>query len=158
MKLSSLNEWLTFGANFGVLIGLIFLIVELDQSNRVAVYTAESSRRSQYNEANEFFVEKSEIAAKLRSTNPVLSDSESVEAYHIALIFINNWIDAEFAYQNELVSEATFEESLTDIRVTLGRYPGLISQFEEAFDNYGTDLSTLRNMQTLVELVRENGI
>ena len=34
MKLSTLNEWLTLGANIGVLAGIIFLAVELQQNTK----------------------------------------------------------------------------------------------------------------------------
>jgi len=34
MKLSSINEWLTLGANLGVLMGIVFLVVEIQQNTR----------------------------------------------------------------------------------------------------------------------------
>ncbi len=33
MKAKRINRWLTLGANFGVLIGIILLLVELDQTS-----------------------------------------------------------------------------------------------------------------------------
>ena len=36
LDLDKLNRWLGVFANLGVMIGLIFLIFELDQSNRIA--------------------------------------------------------------------------------------------------------------------------
>ena len=36
MNLDNLNRWLTVGANLGVLIGIIFLIVEVQQNNLIA--------------------------------------------------------------------------------------------------------------------------
>ena len=44
MKLSELNDWLSLAANIGVLIGLIALVIELDQSTRVAEVTAYETR------------------------------------------------------------------------------------------------------------------
>lgn len=45
MKTDRLNAWLSLGANFGVLIGLIILVVELDQNNdaiRAQIHQARS--------------------------------------------------------------------------------------------------------------------
>lgn len=36
MNLDKLNNWLTLGANLGVLVGIIFLIVEVQQNNLIA--------------------------------------------------------------------------------------------------------------------------
>ena len=35
MKAKRINQWLTLGANFGVLIGVILLLVELDQNSKM---------------------------------------------------------------------------------------------------------------------------
>ena len=55
MKLSELDDWLSLAANIGVLIGLVALVIELNQSTRMAEVTAfetritgrEQSRREQ---------------------------------------------------------------------------------------------------------------
>ena len=133
------------------------MIVELDQSNRIAIYTAESSKRNQYNEINEFFVENSDFVTKLRTKAPELTDSEAVKAHHIALMVTNNWMDAEFAYQSDLISERTFEESFIDMRASLARYPGLIPIFEELLTTFSSSHSDLRSMQTLRDIIREGG-
>ena len=36
MDLDRVNQWLNPGASIGVIIGLIFQIIELNQSNRIA--------------------------------------------------------------------------------------------------------------------------
>lgn len=46
--MEKLNQWLTLAANLGVLIGVIFVVVELNQANRIAAYSAESTRRTQF--------------------------------------------------------------------------------------------------------------
>ena len=35
MKAKRINQWLTLGANFGVLIGIVLLLVELDQNSKM---------------------------------------------------------------------------------------------------------------------------
>ena len=84
MKLDRLNQWLTLLTNLGVLIGLVFLIAELNQSNRIAVYSAESTRRTQFLDMNTSRIENPEIIAKLMNPDPELSDVEWVQALYTA--------------------------------------------------------------------------
>jgi hypothetical protein len=65
MNLDKLNQWLSLLANLGVLVGLVFLIAELNQANRIAVYTAESTRNTQFLGMNTSRIENPEIIAKL---------------------------------------------------------------------------------------------
>ena len=44
MKLPDLNEWLTLGANIGVLAGIVFLGVELSQNNELMESQARFNR------------------------------------------------------------------------------------------------------------------
>jgi len=47
MTADSISRWLTFGANFGVLIGIILLLVELDQNATVMKAQISNARSSQ---------------------------------------------------------------------------------------------------------------
>ena len=47
MTADSMSRWLTFGANFGVLIGIILLLVELDQNATVMKAQISNDRSSQ---------------------------------------------------------------------------------------------------------------
>ena len=48
MQTVRLNQWLSVGANFGVLIGIILLIVELDQNSDLARLQLEDNRRTTF--------------------------------------------------------------------------------------------------------------
>ena len=47
MSLDNINKWLTLLANFGVVVGLVALILELNQSQRLAESTAYQTRISE---------------------------------------------------------------------------------------------------------------
>ena len=47
MNLDSLNKWLTLLANIGVLLGIFALVIELDQSTRLAEANAYQARNSE---------------------------------------------------------------------------------------------------------------
>lgn len=159
MNLEKLNQWLTLAANLGVLIGLVFLIVELNQSNRIAVYSAESTRRSQYLGMNTSRIENPEIIAKLMSPNPDLNAVEWVQALYTARQQTNTWIDAESALRNGLLSDETRAEIFLDIDVVVSEMPGLWPAFEYLFDAYQVDgtgsLETMNHLFHAIERHKE---
>ena len=158
MNLDQLNKWLSLLANLGVLVGLIFLIVELNQANRIASYSAESTRRTQFLDMNASRIENPEIIAKLRNPAPELNDVEWVQALYTARQQTNTWIDAENAVINGLLSDATHREIFNDIDVVVAEMPGLIPFFEYLFEGYGVDENTeLETMAYLMKAVREYG-
>lgn len=139
MKLDQINQWLTLLANVGVLVGLFFLVAELNQSNRIAVYSAESNRTSQFLYMNTTRIENPEIIVKLMNRNPEFSDTEWVQAIYTARQQINTWLDAENAVINGLLSDTTYQAMYDDIDVVIAEMPGLIPAFEYLFQAYGID-------------------
>ncbi len=137
--MDKLNQWLTLLANVGVLVGLFFLVAELNQSNRIAVYSAESNRTSQFLYMNTTRIEHPEIIAKLMRPDPEFTDVEWVQALYTARQQINTWIDAENAAINGLLSDATHQAMYNDIDVVIAEMPGLIPAFEYLFEAYGVD-------------------
>ncbi len=155
MNLDKLNQWLTLAANLGVLIGLMFLVVELNQANRIAVYTAESTRRSQFLDINTSRIENPEIIAKLMSPNPTLSEVEWVQALYTPRQRTNTWTEAENAAINGLLSDETYDEIFRDIDTIVSKTPGLLSAFEYEFDVYNVaEGSNLETIDYLVNAVR----
>ena len=48
MDSNTVNRWLTLGANVGVMVGLILLIVEIDQNSQLVRIQIEQSRSEAY--------------------------------------------------------------------------------------------------------------
>ena len=156
MNVDKLNQWLSLLANVGVLVGLVFLIAELNQANRIAVYTAESTRSSQFIGMNTSRIENPEIIAKLMQPDPEFTDIEWVQALYTARQQINTWIDAENAVINSLLSETTRRGVFNDIDVVIAEMPGLIPAWDYLFEAYKVDEDTeLETMAYLVRAVRE---
>jgi hypothetical protein len=152
MNLEKLNQWLSLLANLGVLVGLVFLIVELNQSNRIAAYSAESARRTQFLDMNASRIENPEIIAKLMNPDPELNDIEWVQALYTARQQTNTWLDAEHAVINGLLSEQTRTEIFNDIDVVVTEMPGLIPAFEYLFEAYKVDENS--DFETIAYLVK----
>lgn len=152
MNPDKLNQWLSLVANVGVLVGLVFLIVELNQANRIAVYTAESTRSTQFLDMNTSRIENPEIIAKLMQPDPEFTDIEWVQALYTARQQINTWIDAENAVINGLLSETTRRGVFNDIDVVIAEMPGLIPAWEYLFEGYKLDENT--ELETIAYLYR----
>jgi hypothetical protein len=63
MNLDSLNKWLTLTANIGVVVGLLFLIVEVRQNTTALNAQAYQSRSDALREMSLFIADSEELAA-----------------------------------------------------------------------------------------------
>lgn len=150
-----LNQWLTLAANLGVLVGLIFLVVELNQANRIAAYSSENARRTQFLDMNTSRIENPEIIAKLMQPDAELDEVEWVQALYTARQQTNTWIDAEHAVRYGLLSEETYGEIFRDIDTIVAEMPGLHPAFEYLFEAYDVNEdSGLDTMAYLRQAVR----
>lgn len=154
MESDRLNRWLSLIANFGVIIGLAVLIVELDQTNRIAKYTAEISRRSEAIEINSSRIEHSETYAKLQVNEEELTPSERAQAVMMARQLSNYWGNAESAHKLGLISDSSFEGTLNDISVSLEEAPGLVPYFAYLLDAYKKENDTSVVTKRIAEIVR----
>ncbi len=154
MEHERLNRWLTLGANVGIIVGIVFLIVELDQTNRIARYTAEVGWRRHAMDINSSRIEYSEIYAKLQTDSAELTPSERAQALMMARQLFNFWINAESAYNLGLISDRSFESTLIDISVSLEEAPGLLPSFAYLLDAYKMDSDTSIVTKRVAEVVR----
>ena len=62
MNLDKTIQYLTLAANVGVLIGIGFLVLEIDQANRIADREARSELITQYNDLQMSILENVDLA------------------------------------------------------------------------------------------------
>jgi hypothetical protein len=125
---NSVNKWLTLLANIGVLVGIMFLALEIQQSNRIALATTEISVRSQYKTNNELILANdvvAELLVKAYDANAEFSDAEIEKLYAFWFAHVNTWMSIEIAYKNGMLPRTTFEFALEDVRSLLLGYPAL---------------------------------
>lgn len=139
MNLPEINEWLTLIANLGVIVGLVFLAVQVHQSNRIARYSAENARRTQFLEIANIRIENPDVLAKLKEAQPVLTPVEEVQALYVAPQHLNTWADAEAAHNCGLLTDSTIAEVYRDISVSLEEAPRLTTYFEHILGAYQPD-------------------
>ena len=81
--MDKINKWLTLVANIGVLVGIIFLSLEINQSNRIAERDARSESVAQEFELQKSFIKNAEVSAlmlKLSSGETDLTPLEEFQA------------------------------------------------------------------------------
>jgi hypothetical protein len=79
MNIDSVNKWLTLVANFGVIVGIIFLAVEVNQNNQLMEAEARSLRNSSTADSYLLVAKNSDIASILLKDlkNEVLTELEN---------------------------------------------------------------------------------
>lgn len=127
-----LNRWITLAANVGVLVGIIFLALEISQSNRIATSATESDIRERWSNIGNSIIENPEFGVtwvKLQNTDPELS---KVERSQILSYARNHWLlfaSVEEAHVNELISDNTFSIYSDILANVLRNNPGFAPYF-----------------------------
>ena len=132
------TKWLTLLANIGVLVGIIFLALEIRQSNRIAIATTEISIREQWVAHNEIVLTNNSVAellVKAADPDAEFSAVEIQKLWAFLYVNINTWLAIEIAYEQGMLPHATFESALDDIRGVLQRFPALHPLVREIIDN-----------------------
>ena len=145
MVTSSLNDRLQILASLAVLIGLIFVALEIRQSNHIAIATTEISVRDAYGSSNETVYSNPEFAAllaKARDSEAKFSDAEQEMLEYWLARMLNIWISSEKAYNNEMISKETFDLAMDDMKWTIDTYPSLRPSLQTWSDDYPTSAKT----------------
>ena len=126
-------------ANIGVIIGLVFLILEIQQANKIATATTEIEIRSLFSELNEALYavpEFSELLVKAQDRDAELTAQEKVRINGFVLRLSNAWQAVEVAAVNDLLPSDTFSVIEDDVRIVLTSYPAFAPFFRQMVDDY----------------------
>lgn len=158
MDSDRLNRWLYLGANVGVLVGLIFLALEIRQANRIAIAATEITVREGFGSLNETIYTNPETAAllaKARTAGAEFSDVEREMLDAFTARLTNIWRGIEEAYGNEMVSRATFDMAIADMKWTIDTYPSMRSFFEDWIEIYPSMAESELARETIQHLEEE---
>ena len=134
-----INEWLQILASLGVLAGLVFLALEIQQANRIAIASTEIAIREGFGSLNETIYTNQETAtflAKARVADADFSGTEREQVDAFIARLINIWSGIEKAYVNEMISRQTFDEAIEDMQWTVDTYPSMRPYFEDYVRTY----------------------
>ena len=157
MRRLDLGQTINSIANVGVIVGIVFLVVEINQSNRISSYSAEHSRRNQFIEINSNRIENADVYSKLQSNDVELTPPERAQALMMSRQLLNTWQDAESAYSYGLLSDRTFAVTLLDIEVSVEEAPGLLPFMAYLVEVYDFESNSSQVADRVIEIVRENG-
>ena len=145
MNTDQLNKTLTLVANVGVIVGIVFLVLEIRQSNQIALATNELAIRESYGSSNELVAGNpvfAQILYNARDPGAELTGAEKEMAEYFVGRLFNTWVGSERAYDLELASRATLDLALDDLRWTFETYPAIRYLFREAHETYPSSHDT----------------
>jgi len=126
-------------ANLGVIVGIVFLIAEIQQSNRIATAATEIEIRSLLSGINEALYAVpgvAEFLVKCRQHDATLTPEEEIRLRGLVLRLGNAWQALEVAYVNDVVPSDTFTILEDDIRSFMTAYPATAPIFRSMVETY----------------------
>ena len=138
MKLGT-KDYLELTGITAIIISLLFVTLEIRQSNRIALSQSETDFRSRVIEIQSRVIENDDIAAalvKMRSEDAQLTPEENEKIYVWAISLQSNWKSVSAAFENGLVSQSTMNTILEAPTVNISKYPGLKPYFRQISEEY----------------------
>ncbi len=123
MESDRLNKWLTFGANVGVLIGIILLIVELGQ-NREMMRAQTRHDMAMGLVGLQLSLAKNEQLADIVRRGAVgeeLSPTEELRRHSYTIAQLRYWEDVHYQYRIGLYDESEFSKQREIWRIAFSR-------------------------------------
>ena len=142
MNLDDLNKWLTLLANLGVLVGIVFLSLEISQSNRIAIRDARSELTTTNQDIELSFLENSEVTdlmVKLANSDKDLTPREKFQAYSYANIIVTAAANLNLNYENGFLEKVVLERYMRVQAAQIVRVPGITPFLEDALKAGGID-------------------
>ena len=151
------NRWLALVANVGVIVGIIFLAIEIQQSNRIAIAAAEIDVRNGLaagNQAKYLDSDFAELIVRAGDADAELTPADEWRVYQYIVEGLNVWLAIETAHTNGMLPQATYGIIEDDIRFDMKRLPRTIPLYRQAHDNYPS-LSTTEVFRTVDRVLQE---
>ena len=141
MDSDQLNRWLTLGANLGVLVGIVLLLVELDQNRdmmraqtRHQLATALVELQIQTG-TNQQLVELLDRA----DSGEELSDAEQRQVGYRFNALIRYWENVHYQYRQDLYDEVEFAKQREAWRATFDGGPAITRYWCNASSMYSPE-------------------
>ncbi len=122
-----------------LLASLVFLALEINQSNKIAIASVQYDILSDFNEYHRQVLADPEVAefiSKLENTDDTaLSPAEKARAHSFVTIFINLWYAIQTAHDNGQLTDRDFQAYVEDARHAMFRYPRAVPFFKASVDS-----------------------
>ncbi len=107
MQIEGLNRWLTFGANIGVVIGIVFLVVEINQNTVATRIAARDSATQGHIDYMAHLLDSSVLASAAAKAN-ANQELSHLETQQLSAFHELRWRHYErvyYQYQNGVISD-----------------------------------------------------
>lgn len=143
MDSDRLNRWLTLGANVGVLIGIILLIVELDQNrDMMRAQTRNEITRATLDMLALWSASPALADAIVRANNgEELSPSEQFTVRARSETVFRLWENIHYQYRQGLYDESEFSASITTFSRILSQQPALMNAWCQTSTMYSVEFA-----------------
>jgi hypothetical protein len=123
MQSNKLNSWLTLGANIGVLIGIILLVVELDQNREMIRAQTRNDISQQLASRLLTLASNSQLSNVTRraAAGEEISEDEERQAYLYTSSNLRDWENMHYQYRHGMFDESEFEAEKTAWRFVINR-------------------------------------
>jgi hypothetical protein len=139
MKKIEPGSIITAIANVGVIIGIVFLVVEIRQSNQIATASTEIEIRTLFSGINEAFYAApgmARILVKAQDRGEQLTPEEETQLHGLVWRLANAWQALEVAYDNNLVPSDTATIIEDDVKAFISDYPLSAPIFRQMIETY----------------------
>ena len=118
MKFESLNRWLSLAANIGVVVGIVFLIIEINQNTLATRIAARDSATQGHIDYMALAIDSSLLAEALSkgSVNQDLSLVESSQLTRFHEIRFRHYERVFYQYQNGVLSDQEWAPYISGLR------------------------------------------
>lgn len=127
-KLNQVNRWVTVAANVGVLLGIIFLIIELRQNTTATRLQASSNFQDSFSDIEFFITQSPEFAALLDRGRRGETIESAVDQLRLAVFYGNvlrTWQNSHMQYRSGALDEDIWQGSQTRLIQVLKADRGL---------------------------------
>jgi hypothetical protein len=133
---------------FAVVLSLIFVGLELRQSNDIAIRDARNEITERRSDIAELEIENSslrKLLIKLSNANADLSEEESIEVDGLVRLYIGYWASIQAAHEGGFLPERVYEVYLKSAELTSKQYPYLAKAVRERLQELrvGADLGEI---------------
>ena len=133
---------------FAVVLSLIFVGLELRQSNDIAIRDARNEISEKRSHIAELKIENSslrKLLIKLSNANADLSEEESIEVEGLIRLYVGYWASIQAAHEGGFLPERVYEVHLKSAALTAKRYPYLAKAVRERLQELrvGADLGEI---------------
>jgi len=147
-------NWEAIGASGEVLGGvlviatLVYLSIQIRQTNNIALYNAQKGVYAGYDEINKIVATDSSIRAVLIKTDK-LSANEETQIYALAMIYAALWMSAEQGVKHGQIWKETYLTIARDVSNQLEQWPALRQSLNQWLDKYPNIESNFEIVQAI---------